>query len=149
MSSVLFTGGVVTGLGAAAGTLAVAALLGTAPIAGADNTGNEIDWSTLASPAATFPELTYTNAFTLGLGNTQDTWTTIYTGSGLPTTTEVTTTLPTGTTEFGSVDTFTGELMTSATHGDLYSTVYETLDVMSPTGSVDYFLPLESVFQTF
>ena len=50
MSGVIFTRGVVTGLGAAAGTLAVAALLGTAPIANADNNGNEIDWSTLGQP---------------------------------------------------------------------------------------------------
>jgi len=144
MSSVLFSRGV-----GAAGTLAVAALLGTAPIASADNNGNEIDWSTLASPAATFPELTYSNTFTLGLGSTTDTWTTIFTGSGLPTTTEVTTTLPTGVTEFGSSDSFSSELLTSATHGDLYTTAYTFLDIMTGGTTQDYFTPLTSFFETF
>src|SRR6185437_12285721 len=140
---------IVTGLGAAAGALAVAAVLGTAPVATADNNGNDIDWSTLASPAATFPELTYTNVYTLGLGNTVDTWTTVFTGTGLPTTTEVTATLPTGVTEFGSADTFSSELLTSALHGDAYTTAYQLLETMSAGVTTDTFLPLESVFQTF
>lgn len=149
MSSVIFTRGVVAGLGAAAGTFAVAALLGTAPIANADNTGNEIDWATLASPAATFPELTYTNIYTLALGNTVDTWTTSFNGSGLPVTTETMSTLPAGTTEFGSVDQFTSELLTSASHGDQLISAFESL--VTTTGGVtsDTFLPLESIFTTF
>jgi hypothetical protein len=149
MSSVIFTRGIVTGLGAAAGTLAVAALLGTAPIASADNNGSEIDWSTLASPAATFPELTYTNEFELALGNTVDEWTTTFTGSGLPTTTEVTTTLPTGTTEFGSVDQFTSEFLTSASHGVSDTAAYEAITTISGGVTTDTFLPLESVFASF
>src|SRR5690242_12593937 len=149
MSSVLYTRGVVAGLGAAAGTFAVAALLGTAPIANADNNGNEIDWATLASPAATFPELTYTNVYQLALGNTVDTWTTTFTGTGLPTTVETTQTLATGTTEFGSADSFSSELLTSAAHGDLYSTSYALLDIMSGAQTQDIFEPLVSVFQTF
>jgi hypothetical protein len=149
MSSVIFTRGVVTGLGAAAGSLAVAALLGSAPIASADNNGSEIDWSTLASPAATFPELTYTNQFELALGNTVDTWTTTFTGSGLPTTTELTTTLPTGTTQFGSVDSFSGDFLTSATHGVADTTIYEALTTISGGSTQDVFLPLESIFTSF
>lgn len=149
MSSVIFTRGVVAALGAAAGTFAFAALLGSAPIANADNNGNEIDWSTLASPAATFPELTYTNEYTLALGNTVDEWTTIYTGSGLPTTTEVMTTLPTGETEFGSADSFVSELLTSATHGFTDQSIFDTLVLTMAGGTTDYFLPLESVFSSF
>src|SRR5690242_6705660 len=115
MSSVLFSRGV-----GMAGTLAVAALLGTAPIASADSNGNEIDWATLASPAATFPELTYTNIYSLALGNTVDTWTTQFTGSGMPTTVMTTSTLGAGTTEFGSSDSFSSDLLTSVGHGDAY-----------------------------
>ena len=149
MSGVIFTREIVTGLGAAAGALAVAAVLGTAPVATADNNGNDIDWSTLASPAATFPELTYTNVYTLGLGNTVDTWTTVFTGTGLPTTTEVTATLPTGVTEFGSSEAFSSELLTSATHGDIYTTGYTFLDIMTGGVTQDFFTPLTSFFQTF
>jgi hypothetical protein len=149
MSGVIFTRGIVAGLGAAAGTLAVAALLGTAPIATADNNGNEIDWSTLASPAATFPELTYTNVYSLDLGSTVDTWTTTFTGSGLPTTVETTTTLPSGITEFGSVDSFSSELLTSASHGDLYTTGYTLLDIMSGGLTTESFIPLTSLFESF
>jgi hypothetical protein len=149
MSSVIFTRGVVAGLGAAAGAFAVAALLGTAPIANADNNGNEIDWATLASPAATFPELTYTNVYTLALGSTVDTWTTTFTGTGLPTTVETTATLPTGSTEFGSVDQFTSDFLTSATHGDQLVSAFESLVTTSGGTTQDFFLPLESVFSTF
>jgi hypothetical protein len=149
MSSVIFTRGVAAGLGAAAGTFAVAALLATAPIASADNNGNEIDWATLASPAATFPQLTYTNEFELFLGNSVDTWTTTFTGTGLPTTTEVTAALPVGETEWGSLDQFSSELLTSATHGDQYVTAYETLVQTVGGVTTDTFLPLESVFSTF
>jgi hypothetical protein len=149
VSSVIFTRGIVTGLGAAAGTLAVAALLGTAPIASADNNGSEIDWSTLASPAATFPELTYTNVYELALGNTMDTWTTVFTGTGLPTTTEVTTTLPTGETEFGSLDQFVSDFLTSATHGVADQSIYEAFVSTAGGVTTDTFLPLESVFSSF
>jgi hypothetical protein len=149
MSSVIFTRGVVAGLGAAAGSFAVAALLGAAPIANADNSGNTIDWAALASPAASFPELTYENTFSLALGNTVDTWTTIYTGTGLPTTTEATTTLPTGTTEFGSADSFSSDLLTSATHGFAEQTGYTLLDSMSGGVTTDYFTPLSSIFESF
>ena len=149
MSGVIFTRGIVTGLGVAAGTLAVAALLGTAPIATADNNGNEIDWATLASPAATFPELTYNNTFTLALGSTVDTWSTTFTGSGLPTTVETMTTLPVGTTEFGSEDILQGDLLTSASHGDAFSTLYEALTTMTGGVTSESFIPFESALTTF
>jgi hypothetical protein len=86
MRSVAVHKEIVVGLGAAAGALAAAALFTTAPIASA------------------IPENEYTNEFTIGEGGSTVTYETTWDGTGLPTTTTTTDTLPTGTEAFGFQD---------------------------------------------
>jgi len=150
MSSLPVRKGAIAVLGAAAGALAAAAFVGTAPIASADgNDGNTIDYAALPAPAVTYPDFTYTNEFTLGLGSTEDTWTTTYDGSGLPTTVESTITEPTGTTVYGSEDSFLTEYLTSATAGWEDQGGFAAIDTLSSSGSTDVFEPLVSIFSSF
>jgi hypothetical protein len=144
--------GVVAGLGAVAGALAAAAFVSTAPIASADDgsDANSVDYAGLASPAATYPELTFTNEFTLYSGNSYTEYYTDYTGTGMPTTTTDTYTLSSGDTEYGSADTFGSDYYTTATTGDYYNSGYDLADFTGAGGTVsDYFEPFTSTFGTF
>lgn len=138
---------VVASLGAAAGALAAAAFVSTAPIATADDNG--IDWSSLASPApaVTYPEVGYTNDFFVYSGSTETEYVTKYDGTGLPMTTkEPTTDLPTGTTEYGTTDSYTFEDLTSATAGYEDQGGYALADVTTATGTTDYVEPFINIF---
>jgi hypothetical protein len=121
--------GVAAGLGAAAGTLAAAALMTTAPIASAT------------------PD--YTNDFTIGLGGSEDTFTTTWNGTGLPVTTETTTTLPTGTEALGFSDVGSSDFTIGTTS---YAAEFESalFDTFSATGntfeSVPPLLEISSLF---
>jgi hypothetical protein len=143
--------GVVAGLGAAAGALAAAAFVSTAPIASADggSDANSIDYVGLASPAATFPELEYTNYFDVYNGNTETIYETTYDGTGTPVTTTTTEALAAGDTGYGSADSFSSEYLTSATAGYDFSSQYDAFDISSATTTSDYFIPIYDVFSSF
>jgi hypothetical protein len=143
--------GVVAGFGAAAGALAAAAFMSTAPIASADDgsDANSVDYAALSAPAATYPLFTFDNSFYVGEGNTLEEYTTTYTGTGMPTTVENTITEPTGTTVYGAYDSFSDDYYTAATTGYDYSTGYDLLDYTSATGVSDYFEPVLTTFGSF
>jgi hypothetical protein len=107
-------------LGAAAGALAAAALMTTAPIASAT------------------PD--YTNDFTISLGGTEETFETTWDGTGLPVTTETTTALSTGTEAFGFSDSGESDFTIGTTN---YVTDFESalFDSFSATGNTFEFLP--------
>lgn len=150
MSSSTVRKGAIAALGAAAGSLAVAAFVGTAPTASADNNGNTIDYTALAAPAVTYPDFTYTNEFEVFNGtNSYDVYTTTYDGTGSPTTTMAVETLPSGEVGYGSADTFSSAYDTSATAGYDFTSSYDLYDIVSSTGSTDYFVPLYDVFSSF
>jgi hypothetical protein len=104
MRTIKMRRGVLLGLAVAAGTLGAAA---TAPIAGADDTPVFTIVDDTPVPALTdlvTPTAGYDNQFTIGLGSTEETFITEWNGTGAPTTTEVTFTLPTGVEGFGFSD---------------------------------------------
>jgi hypothetical protein len=142
---------VVAGLGAAAGALAAAAFVSTAPIADADDGSgaNSVDYAGLAAPAATYPLLEYTGQYDIYLGNTEYEYSTDYTGSGMPTTTETTVNLGSGITEYGTASSYSGDYATSATTGYDFSGGSELIDGTSASGSFDYFEPFLSTFSSF
>jgi hypothetical protein len=82
-------------------------------------------------------------------GNTDTTYLTTFDGIDSPVTKTITTTLDAGTVYYGSSDTFEASLLTSATTGYDYEGVYDAVAGTTPSGFVDYFLPLESVFNSF
>ncbi len=73
---VVHRGGLVS-LGVATGTLAAAALMTTAPTASADDNPNVGGTGDIAVPALV-PSDEYTNEFTIGVGNAEDTFTTTW-----------------------------------------------------------------------
>lgn len=152
MRNVTLRRGVVAGLGAAAGALAAAAFVSTAPIAGADDGSSgagSVDYAGLASPAATFPELTYENIYVDYTGTSGTEYITTFTGTGMPTTVTDPLTLAAGTTEYGSYDSFSGEYLTTATTGYNFSDLFEGIFGSNAAGPFDTFEPLMSSFSAF
>jgi hypothetical protein len=140
MSSMIVRRGVVVGLGAAAGALAAAALLNTAPIASADDTDFVLP---LPAPAVT-DLYTYSDETIIGEGSQTVTYDTVYTGSGTPTTTTTTDVLPTGTTEYGyeNIDTSTLTLGADSWTTESQSALFDTF---SATGNT--FLDIPPLFE--
>jgi hypothetical protein len=112
--------GVAACLGAAFAALAAAALFATPPIASADETD-------FALPALVPPD-EFTSEFTIGEGATEVTYTTTWDGTGLPTTTMSTDTLPTGTDAFGFSDESTSvfSIGTTSFETQFESVLFET-----------------------
>src|ERR1700751_1649773 len=139
MRTIKMRRGVLLGLAVAAGTLA------TAPIAGADDTPVFTIVDDTPVPALTdlvTPTVGYDNQFTIGLGSTEETFITQWDGTGAPTTTEVTDTLPTGTEAFGLGDLDQASLAVGANTYfvqftdslfDISSATSNTLDLVPPT----------------
>jgi hypothetical protein len=153
MSSMTVRRGVVASLGGAAGALAAAAFVSSAPIASADDGNNSgLDVANAAAnsaPAVTFPELTYENTFTVYDGSTETEYITDYTGSGSPTTTTDVIPLAAGDTAYGSSDSYSWDYFTSASAGYDGSGGYELYDLSTAAGMSDVFLPFDSVFSSF
>jgi hypothetical protein len=129
MSSTIVRHGVLAGLGAAAGALVAAALMSTAPIASAT------------------PD--YDSSFTIGLGGSEDTFSTTWDGTGLPVTTETTATLPTGEEAFGFSDISSSNFTIGA---DTFETEFQTVlfDTFSATGNTfEAVPPLFEIFSSF
>jgi hypothetical protein len=134
MSSTTVRRGVVASLGAAAGALAAAAFVSTAPIASADGNDSTLPAAGVDGGAlpALDPTTEYTNELTIGEGNTEVTYETTWDGSGLPMTTTTTETLPTGEEAFG----FSDESSSTFTIGTTsYETAFESV-LFDTTGGV-------------
>ncbi|HME75985.1 MAG TPA: hypothetical protein VKI00_10115 [Mycobacterium sp.] len=138
MSSMTFRHGIAAGLGAAAGALAAAAFVSTAPIASADDTDFLLPLPAASVDAFALPALVptneYTSEFTIGEGSTEVTYDTTWDGSGLPTTTTTTETLPTGEEAFGFGDE-SSSIFSIGTNS--YESVFEAelLDITSAAGN--------------
>lgn len=133
MRTIVVRRGVLVSLGVATGTLAAAALMTTAPTASADDNPNVGGGGDIAVPALV-PSDEYANEFTIGVGNAEDTFTTTWDFTGLPTTTESTTTLPTGYEAFGFTDSNATDLTIGA---DTFQSTFQTalFDLSTPGGN--------------
>ena len=143
MSSMTVRRGVVVGLGAAAGALGAAAFVSSAPIASADNTDFLLPLPAPAVPAA--DTYTYNDITEIGEGNKTVEYDTVYTGSGMPTTTTTTDVLPVGDTDYGysTVDTSVLTLGTAS-----YETVFESAALYSTTAAGSTFEFITPVIET-
>jgi hypothetical protein len=128
MSSTIVRHGVLAGLGAAAGALAAAALMTTAPIASAT------------------PD-DFTNDFSIFLGTTEDNFETTWDGTGLPVTVE-TTTPEIGAEEFGFEDGSESDFTLGTTS---FETVFQSALVgdFSASGNAFDFVPPLLEISTF
>jgi hypothetical protein len=125
--------------------------MATAPIAAAD-TPSLSGIGDVPVPAVSdlvTPGVGYTNEFTIGLGSTEETFTTMWDGAGAPTTTELTATLPTGDEGFGFSDIALGDLSVGA---DTYGFQLEDslFDLLTPTSNtLDLLLPVLDLITNF